>query len=144
MRTSLLASIVVCLLAGAVLAADSAAFDGKVVTVSVFKNGYGFFRMEGTADGKDGKVEISPVPAATLGTWWFYVRKDGASIDQAVAAQREVTKPRASPLSRSAYFRKRRQERLDRNRQGQVHRHARGQLRLRSEATDRGHRAATL
>jgi hypothetical protein len=92
-----------CLLAflfASVTAAGEAAprFDGKVVTVSVFKNGYGFFRVEGTATVKDGKVEVSPVPAAALGTWWFYTRKSGATIEEALAAQREVTANR-TPLS---------------------------------------------
>ncbi len=91
MRKALLAIMVMAVAVAALGAEDKSAaeksFPGKVETVSVFKNGYGFFNMSGTAEAKDGKAVISPVPAAALGTWWFYVAKKGVTIDEAVAAQ---------------------------------------------------------
>ena len=100
MRTAIAAVLAAALLASTVPAGESPrpVFDGKVTTVAVFKNGYGFFRVEGTARPTGGTVEIAPLPAAALGTWWFYTRKDGVTIDQATAAQREVTVSR-TPLS---------------------------------------------
>ena len=99
MRTLGLAVLLAFVFASVTVAGEAAPrFDGKVVTVSVFKNGYGFFRVEGTGTVKNGKVEVSPVPAAALGTWWFYTRKSGATIEEALAAQREVTINR-TPLS---------------------------------------------
>lgn len=99
MRTFLAFSIAVVVLSSAALAADPGGkFDGKVTSVAVFKNGYGFFRVEGTADVRGGCAELSPVPAASLGTWWFYARKDGVKIVDVVAVQRETVVPRA-PLT---------------------------------------------
>jgi hypothetical protein len=98
MRRSVFAVLFVALASAALFAAESPkpAFDGKVAAVSVFKNGYGFFRVEGTAAVKDGKVELSPIPAAALGTWWFYARKTGVTVEEALAAQREISTPRAA------------------------------------------------
>lgn len=102
-RLSALAVAALCLAAqGMIFAQDDKAdagkgkFDGKVATVSVFKNGYGFFRVEGTADVAGGRTEVATPPAAALGTWWFYTRAEGAVIDSVVAGQRETTKPRAA------------------------------------------------
>jgi hypothetical protein len=77
-----------------VLAEEESRFEGKVKTVSVFKNGYGFFRMEGDVEVKDGRAEISPVPSASLGTWWFYSPREGVTVEQVVAGKREISETR--------------------------------------------------
>ncbi len=70
-------------------------FEGKVASVAVFKNGYGFFRVDGEAAPVDGVVEIAPLPAAVLGTWWFYSHDKSVVIESATASEREADSVRA-------------------------------------------------
>lgn len=95
MRKALLLLVVVMavsLPASAAEETENKGFDAKVRSVSVFKNGYGFFTVEGTADVKDGQAQVSLIPSASLGTWWFYAPAEGTDIESVVAGKRRITK----------------------------------------------------
>lgn len=55
----------------------------KVLTV--FKNGLGFFRREGTAPLRDGWTVTESVPAAALGSLWVTALDEGAVVEEAVS-----------------------------------------------------------
>lgn len=77
----------------ACLAADeSALFKGKTESVSVFKNGIGFFMRGGEAKLTDGWATSDVIPEAALGTYWIASSKKGVAIESLIASREDMQK----------------------------------------------------
>lgn len=97
MRTKLL--ILCCLFASCLVlpvwSADPPEVKTKTSMVCAFKNGIGFVVRQGKAQLADGWAMIPDVPGAAHGSLWIAANDKGASVDEIIAFQKDLPKPRA-------------------------------------------------